>query len=751
MSKPPRTSTSRPFQGRIGRTIAGSEPWWPPRATPVRGAPNIVLILVDDMGFSDVGCFGSELDTPAIDSIAENGVRYVNFHATPLCSPTRASLLTGMDHHKAGFASVVMRDGGFPNRRWEFPPGVTTLPETLRGTGYATIAIGKWHLVPLQDANEAGSRVMWPLQRGFDRWFGFLEGFTNQHQPHVLCRDNSFVDVDEYPEGYYLTDDLTDQAIRMIKSVRANDPEKPFFLYFAHAAMHAPLMARQDDIGKHRGRYDVGWDEIRARRFRRQLELGLFPPGTRIAPRNQEEGLAAPPWDGLPADDRVLFARMMEVYAAMVEALERSTARMLGELEELGERENTLVLFMSDNGASGEGGPRGLSYFLRDFPSRPHDGVPPGGEQVDLGELGGPRLLMHYPSGWAMACNTPFRLYKAQLFEGGVRVPLIMSWPGRLGARREIRHGYQYVTDVMPTILDLLGVPLPGGLDGVSFARGDGTHERQHEEMRGSRSFYRSGWKAVTLHRRMTPIDDTEWQLYRLATDPTETDDLAAAEPKRVRDLAGEWERAALAKGVYPIDEGSGFAMTLSSPEDQRLAGPVTLLPGTPTLERSRSSMLIAGRSFTATVSFSCRAGDEGVLFAHGGQGGGYVVYVENGRLRLGWNEYGVLHEADGGPLEPGNHEAVLAVLACSGGRCDVSLGEARLANLRMFLFAAPLEGIDVGIDRRSPVSWPLYERHRGFRYPGAITSVRYVPGDLAEDAPARRAEALRAAGQRFE
>ena len=755
---------SREFHGRLGRTIAQSEPWWPSRQ-PAEGRrrPNVVVVLLDDMGFSDVGCFGSEIPTPAIDGLAERGVRFSNFHVTPLCSPTRASLLTGLNHHKAGYAFVANTDPGVPNRWASFPADAVTLPEVLHDEGYATFAVGKWHLVPESEMHDGGSREMWPCQVGFDRFYGFLEAFTTLHHPHRLVSDNSPVHVDRYPEGYYLTDDLTDHAIDMIKSTRASDPDQPFFLYFAHAAAHGPLQAKKEDIDRFRDLYHDGWDRVQERRFARQREFGLFPADTVTAERNVEPGSEVAFWDDLAENDQALFARMMSVYAAMISSVDQSTARIVDTLEQLGELDDTVIIFLSDNGATGEGGSRGTVQYVK-LPPLMQDDEPV--QDVDLELLGGPRSLFHYPRGWAMACNTPFRLYKATTHEGGVRSPLIVSWPGAPGGG--INHGFQYVTDLFPTVLDLVGIPVPGerggqplrAIDGVSFARGvgdpalKGSRAEQHEEILGNRSYYRDGWKAVARHRRMTSFGDDTWELYHLADDPGETVDLAGRHPERLAELTDAWAKAAEQHEVYPLDEGSGLALTLRNPAEERFARPLVLLPGTPTIERFRANRLIQNRSFDVEVAFGWDA-DSGVLVSHGGQGGGYAVYVEDAEVRLAWNAFGELHDLSGGALTPGEQLVRLSISAQGKGRWNVRLTGGRdevvLDDLFGFVAFAPLEGIDVGADRRSPVSWPVHERHGSFPYTGALHTVTYRPGELAPDAPQRRIEEMRAAGLRFQ
>ncbi len=386
----------------------------------------MVVILADDLGYADLGCYGSEIETPNLDRLAGAGLAYSNFHVTPMCSPTRASLLTGVQHHLAGFGTVAHSDAGFPGYAMELPATTATLPEILGAHGYATFMVGKWHLAKDSDISAAGPQHSWPCQRGFDRFYGFLDAFTNLHQPHRLTEDNHQVLVDRYPDDFYLTDDLTDHAVAMIRESKASNPDKPFFLYFAHGAVHAPLHAKAADIARYRGRYDVGWDELRRRRHARQLELGVIPPGTPLAPRNTETDHDVTPWDELSDAERELFARHMEVYAAMVDGVDQSVGHLLDALEELGERDNTIVIFLSDNGGSREGEVTGTSsYYVHLLQG---DDVEADRARIEL--LGGPQTTPHYPRGWAMASNTPWRLYKINTHAGGHTVPFLMSWPG---------------------------------------------------------------------------------------------------------------------------------------------------------------------------------------------------------------------------------------------------------------------------------------------------------------------------------
>ncbi|UCM91161.1 arylsulfatase [Streptomyces marincola] len=757
------------FAGFVGRTFAESEAAWPEPRRPAHAAPNIVVVLVDDMGYSDIGPFGSEIPTPTLDRLAERGLRLTNYHTMPLCSPARAALLTGLNPHRVGYSFVANADPGFPGYAMEIADDIPTLAQTLHDAGYATYAVGKWHLTRDSASGAADDRRSWPLQKGFDRYYGVLEGLTSLFHPHQLVRDNSPLDIDSYPAGYYYTDDITDQAIAMVTSLRAHDADKPFLLYLAHNAVHGPLQAKPEDIARHRGRYDAGWDRLREDRFARQVAEGIFPEGTRLPPRNHEAGHEVRPWAELTEAERRRYARYMEVYAAMVDNIDQNLGRLLGTLDALGDLDNTIVLFTSDNGGTGEGGQEGTrSYFSRfvRHPGLPDDWDPDVDRDPDL--IGGPRGLVHYPRGWGMASNTPFRLYKGHTHAGGVRVPLLLSWPAGLGAGTRAQYGY--VTDITPTLLELAGIPRPAerhgapvqDLDGVSLVPvladpdAESPHVEQHCEMSGNRSYYRDGWKLVTLHRPGADYDDEEWALFDVRADPTETTDVAADHPEVVKELSAAWEAAAWRNGVFPLPDASG-ALALRNPDEERWSRPLTLLPGTPELERYRSSRLVAFRSFTVTVRIAAhRADDAGVLVSHGDQGGGYSLYAADGRLRFAYNEYGRLLDADAGPLPAGSPVIEVAATALPGIRWSFAITvdgapAGGLDSVRQLIGMAPFQGISVGIDRKSPVSWPVFERHGTFRYSGTLASVTYTPGPRAPYDPAELARTLARAAAAFE
>ncbi|WOC13366.1 arylsulfatase [Gordonia sp. MP11Mi] len=755
------------FGGTVGRTSSQSTPWWPADRTPESKAPNIVVVLIDDMGYSDIGPFGSEIPTPNIDRIADTGYRLSNYHTTPVCSPARAALLTGVNPHRAGYGSVANSDPGFPGLRLELADDVLTLPEILRESGYATFAVGKWHLVRDADMSPGRSRRSWPLQRGFDSYYGSLEGLNSFFHPNQLIADNSVVDVDEYPEGYYVTDDLTDRAVSQIKALRAHDADKPFFLYFAHIAMHGPHQVKADDLDRHRGRYADGWDEVRRRRFAEQVASGLFDPGTPIAERNTEPGYDAPPWDSLSDVEKDRFQRYQEVYAALVDSVDQSVGRLLDVLDDLGELDDTIVVFTSDNGGTAEGGPVGTRSYFSQFV---HGPVPPDWERDvphDESLIGSPELGVHYPRGWGQASNTPFRFYKGQTFAGGVRVPFVISWPGGLARDADdngVRRQFSYVTDLAPTLLDLAGVQTPARRHGRPAADRDGVsivdvlrdgdavspHTEQYAEFGGHRGFYRDGWKLLSLHDGdPSHVDRPRWELYDMRIDPAETRDVAAEHPDIVTELAAAWDQAAWRNTVFPLFDTPGDAQRRRPAERERYESNVRILAGAPPLERYRSSRLIAYRDFEVIVELDgWSPDDEGVLVAHGDVQGGYLLAVEDGQLTFVFNSYGRISRVSG-ILPPGTRSVTLRAEATADVRWNFTVsaagsdGEITVAELPravQLVGMAPWTGISVGLDARGPVDPELRRRRGVFRAPSNLVAVSYRPGEVKVPAAVRKA-----------
>ncbi|MEX1218065.1 MAG: arylsulfatase [Acidimicrobiales bacterium] len=756
------------FGGNVGRVFATSEPWWPDRPTAPEGAPNVVIILCDDLGYADTSPYGSEIATPNIETLARNGLQYTDFHSTPMCSPTRAALLTGMNPHAAGVGTVAHSDPGFPGYAMELAPDVVTLPETLQANGYATYMVGKWHLAKDSDQSDAGPRHSWPCQRGFDQYYGFLDGFTNLHQPHRLVRDNTPVETDTYPEDYYFTDDITDAAIAMIKAGKASAPDQPFFLYVAHGAIHAPLHAKSKDIAEQKGNYAEGWDELRLRRFAKQRELNIVGDEVVLAPRNTEPNNDVEPWDELSSTQKELYARYMEVFAAMVTNVDHNTGRLLDAIDEIGELDNTIVIFTSDNGASREGEMVGTSAYMVHLVAG--DDIDADYARLDL--IGGPQTSPHYPRGWAMAGNTPFRLYKINTHAGGHTVPFFFSWKAGNLTAGELRSQYAHVSDIFPTLLELIGItalserngeavkPITGSSMAPTLHSANAPAQRTEAlyEMIGHRGFYRDGWEIVTLHQPFTPFSDSEWELYNLTSDRTELTNLADQEPELLTELIAAWEQAAWDGQVFPLDEGTGLKYMIRPPRTEIFYEPLSVWPNTPTLERWRSLQLIWLRSFRIEAPISVDDQTIGTIAAHGDQSGGYALYVLEGlQPTLAYNNgRGGLTTVMGPALTHGEHTLACDFEAIGNNTWRLSLSiDGTVVDdhpeVPMHYAMAPFEGISVGRDPRSPVWWDRYETHGSFHWQGKQGPVRWIPGAKVPDQPEDLVGLLRSIGAKFE
>ena len=512
----------------------------------------------------------------------------------------------------------------------------------------------------------------WPLQKGFERYYGILDGFTNFHQPHRLYEDNHHIPVDQYPDDYYFTDDLTDQAMHMIDEVRASHPRKPFFLYFAHGAVHAPLQAKPDDIEKYRGCYDAGWDEIRRRRYERQREMGIIPAHTKLPPRNSETGHAVTAWDDLTDAQKQIFARYMEIFAGMVDNIDQNLGRLRTHLEAMGEWDNTIIVFTSDNGGSREGQELGTSAYFRTLVSQTRQNSLDSVDltcRVSMPWVGRPTCrTIRWGGRWCRARRSGST--RSTRTRAGIRCP--SSFTGRPAFRPPVKCAPSTSTSptLLPTLAELCGVevpttkggrpvPEPAGASMVPTLDDDGiatTHPEQYYEQIGHRGFYRDGWSAVTCRQPREPFSEEQWELHNLHDDPTETNDLAAEHPEKLRELQDAWEDAAWANQVFPLDEGNYVKMMAQPPWNAELAEPITLRPGMPTVERWRSLQLISSRSFTVDIDVDLADGDDGVLVAHGDQGGGYSLAIDDGRLIHAHNGYGEMTIVDCGPVAAGRH-----------------------------------------------------------------------------------------------
>jgi len=618
------------FKGSIGRTYRESQPWWPDELAAPKGAPNIVIIVLDDVGFADLGCYGSEIATPSMDRLASGGVRYSNFHVTSMCSPTRACLFTGRNAHAVGMGIIAEWSSGYPGYRGHVTAQAATIPEVLRDHAYGTYAVGKWHLTNISHYGAAGPQDNWPLSRGFGRWYGFHGALTDQWNPE-LYQDNRPIHLHSR-ETYHLSTDLVDHAIGDIRDHKTSAPHRPFLLYLAFGACHFPHHVPREFIEKYRGRYDIGWDAVRASRLERQHKLGIVPAATGLAPLNP----GVTPWHDLAPDVRRLCARLQETYAAFLEHTDVQIGRLIEYLDALGNLEDTLIVLLSDNGASPEGGPTG-AFNLRKHMVYEEESPEVGLSRLD--DIGGDFAFNHYPTGWAQASNTPLKWYKKDTHGGGIRAPLIIHWPHRISASNAIRAQFHHVVDIAPTLYELVGVEAPTTyrgapqmpLHGIGMAYtfdADGPTRKgiQHFEMLGDRAIWHGGWKAVARHPKGTDFDADQWELYHLDDDFAELNDLAAAEPDRLRKMIELWWSEAGKYGVLPLDDRDW----------ERGAERLRMKPNTryeylgdmARIDRL-SAPDISDRGYVVTASFEADEVAEGVILAWGSRFGGFVLYIK--------------------------------------------------------------------------------------------------------------------------
>jgi arylsulfatase A-like enzyme len=718
----------RAFGGTIGRTIANSKPWWPDARKPPAGAPNILVVLFDDVGFSDFGCYGSPIRTPTIDRIAAGGLRYSGFHTTAMCSTTRAALLTGRNHHSVGVGCLANFDSGYPGYRGKIAREAGTLAEMLRTHAYRNYMVGKWHVTPLTESGATGPFDGWPLGRGFDRFYGFLDAETDQYAPELVS-DNTHIDPPgTYAGGYHLTADLVDQAIRFIGDHTADRPDLPWLTWLALGACHAPHQAPADIIKGYDATFGHGWDAEREQRLSRQKAMGLVPAETRLPPRN--DGVKA--WAEHSDDERRVFTRLQSAFAGMLDHADQHLARLIAFLETAGLRDDTLVIVMSDNGASQEGGPLGFVNAMGPFNFRPEP-IPEKLRRLD--DIGGPDTHSNFPHGWAMASNTPLRRYKQNTHGGGIRDPFILSWPKRIAARGEVRHQFVHACDLMPTLLELIGIEAPATiagcpqmpLEGESFARSivdasaPSKASPQYFEMFGHRGLWHRGWKAVAYHPPGTPFENDRWELFHLDRDFSETDDLAAKEPERLDRMISLWWEQAETHQVLPLDDRFGPRFAENAARFHGARNRFTFHAGMGHVPTDVAPD-VRSRSYTieADVEIGER-GAEGVLIAHGDATSGYSLYVRDGHLVHDLN-IGGGHEivTSDRKLPSGAHRLGVRVERlrrqsepAKGARTGLSEytllidGEAAgtLQSQLAFHTLISWSGLDIGRDRGSPVS----------------------------------------------
>ncbi len=755
---PPADSASQPTPGTIDRSaLPIADPSYPAaseldarKATPPprfevkapAGAPNVVLILLDDFGFGQAGTFGGGIATPTLDRLAAGGIRYNNFHVSALCSPTRVALLTGRNHHSANAGAVMDIATAFPGNNGVRPNSITPLAEILRLNGYSTAAFGKSHETAPWEVSVSGPTDRWPTRSGFDRFYGFIGGETNQWAP-TLYDGMTRIETPPDPDYHFMTD-MSTQAIAWVRQQQGLTPDRPFFVYFAPGATHAPHHVPESYIRKYAGRFDEGWDRYREETLARQKALGVVPPATKLAPKPA----AIKDWTALTPEERRVFARQMEIFAAFGEQADFEIGRLLTAIDEMGELDNTLIVYIvGDNGASPEGGLVGVVNEMAFF-----NGIP---EDLDAqvkarDQLGGPATYAHYAAGWAIAGNTPFQ-YGKQVASaaGGNQNPMVIHWPKRVRDKGGLRSQFHYVTDIAPTILDAVGLPQPTTVNGIRQRPMEGVsllytlddaaapsrHPTQYFEIGGNRGVYHDGWFAGTVHRapwESTPraeLGNDVWELYHVTEDFSQSTNLASGHPEKLRELQALFLTEAAKYQVLPIDDRSVERMDAAVAGRPDLMGgrtSLTLYPGAVAMAEN-AFINVKNRSHTITATVDVpRGGAEGVIVAQGGRFSGWSLYFTKGRPAYAYNWLGrAIYKVVGPEPLPegpatirldftydggGRGKGGLAVLSVNGR----TVAEGRVEQTIPNVFS-PDEGATVGVDEETVVSDDYRERNNRF------------------------------------
>ena len=664
------------------------------------------MILLDDTGWSDLGCYGSEIRTPHIDALSRNGLTYNNFHVTPLCSPTRACLMTGRNHHSIGMRCLADSDTGFPNSRGAIHASVPLLPQLLRDQGYASYMVGKWHLTPSHEITPAGPFGQWPLQRGFDRFFGFLPGCTDHYSPELI-EDNHSVEP-KLGEDYHLSEDLADRAATYLREHRMFRGNAPFFMNFWFGATHAPFQVPNRYIEPYVPVFEKGWDATRADRLARQKSIGLVPEDTELTPRNPE----VPPWDDVQPDAKRLYTRLQACFAGFLEHADEQIGRLMAELRRLDLYDNTLVLVMSDNGASREGGDHGAIDTNSNYSGQPESVAAMLPRLEDIGGARGPAF---YPQGWAMAGNTPFRRYKQYVELGGVRSPLVVHWPCSTRNNDAVRNQFLHAIDIAPTLMDVAGLSESVQIDGASFAESFKRQEApaprstQYWEMFGRRAVYSDGWKAVSSHEKGDDYAEDKWRLYDLGNDFSENRDLSIANPERLARLQDAWWKEAANNDVFPLDDRTLVEfIKFRQPNGVMAENEITLFPATAHIPQS-TMITSSERSMDITAYFNGAVGNaQGVLLSAGDSMGGYVLFLQGGALYFEHVWMGDRIRVDAA-VDRDAEWCGVRMRVCEEARCKVALATEKgvVARTEIPKVAVHLSfwGLDVGRDAGKPVS----------------------------------------------
>ncbi|HTZ57826.1 MAG TPA: arylsulfatase [Acidobacteriaceae bacterium] len=712
------------FTGVMSEDPAKARAAFPPEVTAPPGAPNVLLILVDDVGFSATATFGGVIHTPNFDRLAAAGLKYNNFHVNALCSPTRSALLSGRNNHQVGFGNVAESVSGFPGYNGLWPRSAASVAEVLKDNGYATAAFGKWHNTPIWQTSRVGPFDRWPTGLGFQHFYGFLAGYDNQYFPR-LFDDTVPVEPAKTPQqGYSLTADMTDHAIFWLHQLEAVAPQKPFFLYYAPGATHTPHQVPKEWIAKYKGKFDEGWDKLREETFARQKKLGVIPANSELTPR--PEGL--PAWDSLPEGERKLLARQAEVYAAFTEQTDYQIGRLIDEIGKSGKADNTLVIeIFGDNGASAEGGPDG--YDARDAQGK---ALSIQQRLNDSSGLGSELYMNHFAAAWAWALSTPFQGAKMDASHlGGTTDPMVVSWPARIHQRGELRTQFQHVTDIVPTIYEAAGVKRPDAVNGVEQMPLEGTslvytfdhpdaptrHTQQYFATLGNIAIYKDGWWAG--RRAWSPwearpagdLNKQPWELYHLSVDYSQAHDLAQKDPEKLNQLKRVFDEEAKRNQVYPL-----FPLGGAQPLEGGQRKTLVLAEGAARIPNATIPHL-AGRAYTITADIVAESSrSNGVIVAQGSRYGGFTLYLEGGHVVYEVNAFGnrTGRLVSKSRLQPGKAHIVLEVNPEGPANAQVRPGTATLTingeaqgtaifpNLNGGSYT---ETLDVGSDLGSPVS----------------------------------------------
>ena len=727
------------FGGVIAKKYEDSKEWWPPQVSPPEGAPNVLILLLDDVGFAQIGSFGGLIETPNIDHLAENGLRYNNFHTTALCSPSRATLMAGRFPHSIGLGSHALTAMGFPGYNAIVPETAKSVANYLQEAGYVNYALGKWDHTPLYEVSQVGPFHRWPSGEGFDHAYTFMAADVHQFVP-VMWNDHT---PEDYRKSEHLDKDLADRAIEWITGHKSLKPEDPFMMLWASGSMHSPHHSPDEYTIRYRGKFDMGWDAARETILARQKELGVVPQNTQLTERIPQ----IPAWDSLSEKEQQLYARQMEVFAGQMEHVDHQIGRILDTLERIGELDNTLIFVTADNGASGEGGLAGTfneTYVLNglqtDFESN----------WRNYPDWGRENTYPHYHAGWAMAGNTPFRYFKQSEHRGGQTDALVVHWPNGIQAKGEIRSQYHHIADIAPTILEAAKLEGPEEYHGVEQQPMDGISmmysfddpdapnrkQRQYYEMFGNRAIWVDGWKAVSLHgQRMpwdvnsvTPFEDDVWELYHVAEDFSESTDVAGKYPEKLAELQKIFDEEAWKYNVYPLYDD--MIKRLAAVNDVLFGDQKEFVYYAPGAFRiaEKASAPVKGRSHEIVTTVDLKGTEEGVIVACGGMTGGYTLFIKNGRLYFDYNFLdGVYYTLESPPLPEGETELKFKFTATKmfGGQGELYVGgekvdEVDMPEMHRSTYSLA-ETFDVGIDTGTQVS-KLY--HGPFKFSGELDRV---------------------------